>query len=85
MKNDKIRFPVSNWERTKNRLGKKAVPCVVSDRWAQLHGPPSSIGAGSIIGMDIMTKNENGETKKICQLMVAIEDLERAIEEAKKH
>lgn len=80
MKNKIIRFPVSTLQRLKNENGPGYVPCMVSERWLQF--PKKSAGhfnAGEFIDIQVMTKNVDGVTKKLCDLIITREDLQRAI------
>ncbi len=64
MKSKIIEIPISYRIRSKNRLGKGAVPCVVSGRWLKF--PAVSSGdfkEGEYILMKVMTKGKNGKKK----------------------
>lgn len=76
----KIKFPTDSMKRLRNRLGKYAVPCVVSERWLQF--PKKSGGHfrdGEFIQLSVMTKDQDDEPRKLCDLVVTREDLLKAI------
>lgn len=66
------------------RLGKRAVPCMVSDRWLKF--PSVSSGHfkdGEFILMKVMTKDRSGEDKIICKQVVTRENLLETISSIK--
>lgn len=76
-----IPFPLDSLTRLKNRLGKGAVPCMVSDFW--LRFPAESEGhfeAGEFIILSVMRREDDEHHKKICELVVTREDLLAAIQ-----
>ena len=75
-----VKIPISPLTRYKNRLGKNAVPCVVSNRWLKF--PVKSGGHfedGEYISLDVMTLDKDEKPKKICELIVTRESLLSAI------
>jgi hypothetical protein len=85
MSNDKIsQFPTTSWERWKNRLGKRAVACVVTDRWLQFGEASTPIRVGDVVCLDVMTRPDGETTRKICRLWVSKQDLLAAISEIDK-
>jgi len=78
---DKIkRIQIGSMTRRRNQLGRFAVPCMVSDRWNEF--APSSGGHfqdGEFIPIDVMT-DTSGNSRKICSLIVAREDLMRVLD-----
>jgi hypothetical protein len=80
MADDKVvRFPVKSWQRRKNRLGKRAVLCEVTDRWLQFPEDSYPIQGNHLMFVDVMTATSGGKPKKICRVCISKEDLERAI------
>lgn len=77
---DIIKIPITYCERKKNELGPGYVPCQISSRYLKLHSI-SQVGDKNFIMLDVMTENENNEYKKICEMVIAIEDLNEAIKE----
>lgn len=77
---DVIPFPVKSFQRQKNKAGRHAALCIVSERWFQFPergGGP--IQLGEPLQISVMTKDRNGNDKKLCELIVTREDLLRAI------
>lgn len=86
MDKDKVlKFPISNWERIKNQMGKGYVPCMVSERWIQF---PNKSGGnyskGEFIEISVMTRGDNGKPRKLCDLVITREDIVRAIDSVEK-
>jgi hypothetical protein len=51
-----IRFPISSTTRQRNKLGKHAVPCMVTERWLQFAKKSGGhFQDGEFISMEIMT------------------------------
>ncbi|MBI5604274.1 MAG: hypothetical protein HY879_13075 [Deltaproteobacteria bacterium] len=76
MKSKIIGIPISYLTRSKNRLGKEAVPCVASCRWLEF--PPVSSGHfkdGELILLRVMTKDKSNRDKIICRLVTTRENL----------
>jgi hypothetical protein len=82
MKNNEIiPFPIKSFQRQKNKAGRRAVLCIVSERWLQFPkrgGGPIEIGEP--LTLRVMTKNSEGKNRTLCELIVTREDLLRAIE-----
>ncbi len=74
-----IKFPVNDSQREKNKQGKNEVPCIISERWMSFSEESSSISCGEAFFISIMTRRENGEPKKICDLAVTKEELLAAL------
>jgi hypothetical protein len=78
---NKIRkLPISATQRWRNRFGKYGVPCWISQRWLQF--PKKSAGhygAGEFIDVNVMTTGPDGNTHRLCSLVVTREDLLRVI------
>jgi hypothetical protein len=81
MADDKIiQFPTKSKERRKNRLGKRAVPCLISDRWLQFAKDVHPLKDGDYVFLDVMTRANGEKERKICQLCVSKQDVIAAIE-----
>lgn len=75
-----VRIPINSMTRLKNKLGKGAVPCQVSDRWLKFPTESAGhFGGGEFIVLDVMTLDKNESQRKICELVVTREDLLSAI------
>lgn len=75
-----VRIPINSMTRLKNKLGKGAVPCQVSERWIKFPAKSSGhFGDGEYIVLDVMTLDKNEKQRKICELIVTREDLLSAI------
>lgn len=84
MENTVIRIPINAMTRLKNKLGKGAVPCQVSDRWLKFPAESSGDwGEGAFIVLDVMTLDKNEKQRKLCELVVTREDLLSAINSVK--
>lgn len=85
MKKKIIKIPISTHTRLKNRLGKGAVPCMISERWLKF--PSEGAGPfeeGEYLVMNVMTTDKNEKDRKLCELVVTREDLLEAINAIKK-
>jgi hypothetical protein len=85
MSDDKVRrLPISADQRLRNRVGKRGVPCVVSERWLVFgeegHGP---FHDGEYIHLDVMTHGADDSPRKLCSLVVTREDVLRALSNVK--
>ena len=80
MSKDKVtRFPIESVGA--NRLGKRAVPCIVTSRWLQLPEKADNRSDGHYMFVDVMT-TPDGETRaKLCTLCISKEDLRAALKE----
>ncbi len=79
-----VKFPISFSQRKRNEKGKGYVPCEVSNRWLQF--PENSGGifsTGEYIEIDVMTLDQNDQPKKICNLILTRENIERALSNVK--
>jgi len=66
--------------RLKNKLGKGAVPCQVSERWLKFPAESAGhYGGGEFIFLEVMTFDKNEKQRKLCELVVTREDLLSAI------
>jgi hypothetical protein len=81
------RFPIDGFRRWHNALGKRAVPCIVSNRWFQF--PEKSdrfedgdYPDGDYMFVDVMTTAADGQSrKKLCTLCISKKDLLAALGE----
>lgn len=80
MSRDKVvRFPIKGYERWKNRLGPRAVPCHVTLRWLQFPEQSDHLKDGHYMFVDVMTRGSDDTDKKICQLCISKEDILAAL------
>jgi hypothetical protein len=88
--NDQVRrFPIGGFQRWRNALGKRAVPCIVSNRWLQFpeksdHFEDGEYPDGDYVFVDVLTTTSGGTHKKLCTLCIAKTDLLAAIGEVDK-
>src|SRR5262249_5170658 len=74
-----VRFPIKSSERWKNRLGKRAAACLVTDRWLQFPENSEPLPDGDYMFINVMTRPDGENVRRICQLCVSKQDLIRAI------
>jgi hypothetical protein len=74
-------FPIKADQRWRNRLGKRAVPCVVSDRWLQFPEKSDRLKGDHVMFVDVMTRADGGNVRKICQICITKEDLLAALKD----
>ena len=80
MVDDKVvGFPIKSWQRQRNQMGVRAVPCEVSDRWLQFPEVSEPLRDVNVMWVDVMTKSEEGKTRKLCRLCISKEDLSKAL------
>lgn len=66
--------------RVGNRKASLTVPCHVSDRWLRFEEREQfEVLDEDLIQLDVMTRDDDGEPYKLCELVVARGDLLRAI------
>lgn len=78
-----IKIPISRERHKINEMGNGYVPCEVSDRWLQFDNESTLVQCGELIGLDVMTMGTDEKPKKICQLIIRREDIERALANVK--
>ncbi|EPY2271303.1 hypothetical protein [Clostridium sporogenes] len=78
-----IKIPISYSQRKINEMGKGYVPCEVSERWLQFDEKSALCEGGEFIGVDVMTLGSDEQPKKICNLILTREDIERALANVK--
>src|SRR5579864_3535275 len=84
------RFPIGGFQRWRNALGKRAVPCIVSNTWLQF--PEKSdrfedgdYPDGDYMFVNVMTTATGGDApKKLCTLCISKVDLLAALSEVDK-
>lgn len=75
-----INIPITYSNRKKNEMGSGYVPCQISSRYLKIDSI-SQVGDKNFIMLDVMTENNNHEHNKICEMAIALEDLNEAIKE----
>jgi hypothetical protein len=79
------KFPIGWQERWRNTYGPLGVPCIVSGRWLQFgESGAGPYREGEYIKIDVMTHGSAESPRKICELVVTREDLQRALNNIKK-
>lgn len=71
-----VKIPISHKQRKINEHGNGYVPCEVSERWLQFDTVGTKNG---LVAVNVMTKNDKGVKKKICQMVLNKDDLLRAL------
>jgi hypothetical protein len=75
------RFPIKHSQRIRNRRGKRSVSCIVSDRWLRFPPKAEQINEGTAIIVDVMTDaGENECERKLCTLILTLEEMQRVID-----
>ena len=74
-----IRLPIGWKQRWQNRMGDRAVVCQVSGRWLQFPDRAEQSGSEQWMIVDVMTLGSNENPKKLCELVLAREDLIHAL------
>ena len=75
-----IQFPVTMAEHLRNQLGQSAVPCEISNRWLQMDEQSSLIGKTELLNLSVMTRDQDNNPRKICNLVVTRESILRALQ-----
>lgn len=83
MKEKNIKIPITYDQRIRNFRGKGYVPCEISSRWLQFPEQSAMVGGKELMFVDIMTYNQDGEDKKICNLCIFREDILGALSTVK--
>lgn len=78
--NNIVKIPISYNQRKRNEMGKGYVPCEVSERWLQF---PELVSDYRCITVDVMTMGRNDKPRKICDLIINMDDILRAINSIK--
>lgn len=79
------KFPIGGFTRRKNRLGKFAVACQVSDRFLDIAPTSARLQGGEFITIDVRTGayDSNDKGRKLTQIIVTREDLMKALKSVK--
>jgi hypothetical protein len=72
------KFPVTYSQRWKNRHGKSAVACEISNRWLRF-SDAGETKSGHLVWLEVMTTSDDGREKKLCRLAVPKEEIEEAL------
>ncbi|MCL5037972.1 MAG: hypothetical protein M1269_12800 [Chloroflexi bacterium] len=83
MENKIIRFPLNSKQRAINEMGQGYVPCEVSTRWLQFDEFSSLCAEEEFMSVSVMTYDKNEKPRKICDLIITREDLERTLKYVK--
>lgn len=84
MTDEKIkRFPVKHWERERNRRGRRAASCEVTERWLRFSVQEEKQPFGTPVWVDVMTGSGEDE-RKICRLCLTVEELEGVLKHVKE-
>jgi hypothetical protein len=81
------RFRIGGFQRWRNTMGKRAVPCIVSNRWLQFpersdRFEDGEYPDGDYMFIDVMTTIASGQSqKKLCTLCISKDDLLAALAE----
>jgi hypothetical protein len=85
-----IRFPVNGEQRWRNRLGRLAAGCIVTERWLQFEPISQVVSPGNdMVTLRVMTMSypdlgetdeREGKPRRLAELLVSRADLLRALE-----
>jgi hypothetical protein len=81
------RFPIGGFQRWRNALGKRAVPCILNHRWLQFpersdRFEDGDYPDGDYMSVNVMTTAAGGQAqKKLCTLCISKADLLAALSE----
>lgn len=75
-----ISIPITYSTRKKNEMGKGYVPCEISSRYLKIKGI-SEVKNDKLVILDVMTENDKGKGKKICEMVISLEDFSQAVNE----
>jgi hypothetical protein len=84
MKEKVKQFPITEYQRIRNRQREFAVPCKVSDRWLVFDRSSSALQGGEFISLSVMTIGMNGSPKKLCSLIITRENLLEVLSKIKR-
>ena len=81
MSDDNVtRFPIPSYKVKENRRGLRAVHCLVTGRWLMFEPTSKELTDGHYVFVDVMTDADPDKPRKLCQLCISKEDLQRALE-----
>lgn len=78
-----VKIPVSYTQRYKNKLGKTAAPCEVSERFLRFEPRSSLTPGGDFMTLDVLTHDVDGNEKKLCRLILDRQDILNAVNAVK--
>ncbi|WP_321846962.1 hypothetical protein [Paraburkholderia bannensis] len=70
--------PKTSWNverRRRANLNERKAPCQVSGRWLQFPTNAREFKTGTFLAVDVMTENDDGKPRKLCELVLVKEDL----------
>lgn len=73
------RLPVTWKQRWCKRTGDRAVQCQASNRWLAFPGTGARSGNEEWMVVNVMTLDASEEPRKFCEIVIAREDLMRAL------
>ncbi len=82
---DVRRLPISYTKRLQNRLGPRAVLCLVTERWLRFEARGSRLAGGDYVSVDVMKLRDEedgveiGASRKLTSVVVSRQDLERSL------
>lgn len=81
---DITKFPMKHWQRIKNRRGTTSVNCIVSSRYLKFLGiAETDTSDGVVVTIHVMVdKYEDGPDRRLCELILPIEELKAALAKA---
>jgi hypothetical protein len=78
---DKVtHFPTTGERRWRNRLGRRAVPCLVTCRWLQFPEKSDTVADAHYMFVDAMTSPDGESEKRLRTLCISKEDLRAALD-----
>ena len=78
-------FTKTKWERIKNRRGQSVANCIVSGRYLRFGRAADAGLEGAVVIVDVMTDTDcEVPDRKICELIVPMIELRKALERAEK-
>lgn len=83
MNNTPFKLPITNEERRRNMLGPGGVPCQVTERWLQFSDKYSK--DLDLVYVNVMTKGNDGDSKKVCELCIRTKDMFEALKWVQSH
>lgn len=75
---------MKHWQRIKNRRGTTSVNCIVSSRYLKVLGiAETGTADGAVVTIHVMVdKYEDGPDRRLCELILPIEELRAALSKA---
>lgn len=69
------KFPNSKERRDRRNLSNNIAECEISGRWLQFPRKAEIVGGKSLMFINVMTNGQDDNPRKICELVLAKEDL----------